>query len=211
MCSLSYHSLNSASSSGAMFIAFSNSPPASAGGSWSPGRIWSPSNRSRRSTRAVTRLDHGENRNLQHGDGLEIVGRDRAPAVLSADPALAQQKTRHALPFRQVLGVVPVVELVLGGPPDVHRRDQRAFRHWLNPPRPHCNLPPPAAYHPGETTCPRKRSSTPTRRSRTPTCLRRRGSATSSSSRARPDGIRSPERSARTCGSRPATSWSASS
>ncbi|PYM75497.1 MAG: hypothetical protein DME10_04120 [Candidatus Rokuibacteriota bacterium] len=74
----------------------------------------------------VTRFDHG-----QHGDRLEIVRGDGDLAILCPDPALAREEARHALPLGHVLRVVPVVELVLGRLPDVHRRDQRPFGHGL--------------------------------------------------------------------------------
>src|SRR5262245_5276991 len=82
-----------------------------------------------RPRRRVFATDRQVRRALQHRDAVEIVGGDRDLAVLHPDPALADEEPRHALPFRQVLGVVPVVELVLGGPRHAHRRDQRALGH----------------------------------------------------------------------------------
>ena len=49
--------------------------------------------------------------------------------VLRADPALTGEKAGHALPLGDVLGVVPIVELVLGDVREIHRRDQNTFRH----------------------------------------------------------------------------------
>src|SRR5204863_8095062 len=82
-----------------------------------------------RPRRQILATDRAIGRALQHRDAVEVVGRHRDRAVVHADPALADEETRYALPLRQVLGVVPVVELVFGGPPDLHRRDQRALRH----------------------------------------------------------------------------------
>jgi len=72
--------------------------------------------------RAVNLFDHGDRFSppiarypgLQYRDVLEIVGRDRLFRVLRADPTLAGQKAGHTLALGDVLGVVPVVELVLG-------------------------------------------------------------------------------------------------
>ena len=59
-CSVSYQAWNAVSTSGAGLIATSSSPPASAGPVRSPGRICSPSKRSRRRHLPVTRFDHGD-------------------------------------------------------------------------------------------------------------------------------------------------------
>src|SRR5256886_9105413 len=68
------------------------------------------------SRRRHTRFDCDWSSDVCSSDlGLEIVRRDRDRAILGADPALTQQKAGHALPLGQMLGVVPVVEFVLGG------------------------------------------------------------------------------------------------
>jgi len=124
MCSLSYHALNSASTPGAMFIALSNSPPALRAQlvarqdllALEAHEALDPGGDALGPRRQVLAADGQVGRARHHGERLEVVGRHGDPAVLRPDPALAQEKTGHALPFRQVLGVVPVVELVLGGP-----------------------------------------------------------------------------------------------
>src|SRR5262249_39058749 len=84
--------------------------------------------------RQVLTTDRPVTRTLQYRDAFEIEGRDRMPRVLGADPALAGEKTGYPLPLRDVLGVVPVVELVLGDVREIHRRDQNTLRHDHFPP-----------------------------------------------------------------------------
>src|SRR6267142_462097 len=79
--------------------------------------------------RQVRAADRQVGRARQHLDVVEVVGRDRDLAIRGADPAVAHEKAGDALALRQVLCVVPVLELVLGGLPDAHRGDQRALGH----------------------------------------------------------------------------------
>jgi hypothetical protein len=48
---------------------------------------------------------------------------------MRADPALASKETGHALPFGNVLEIVPVVKLVLGSAGEIRYRDQDAPCH----------------------------------------------------------------------------------
>jgi len=57
--------------------------------------------------RAVNLFDHGDRFSPP-------IARYRLFRVLRADPTLAGQKAGHTLALGDVLGVVPVVELVLG-------------------------------------------------------------------------------------------------
>jgi hypothetical protein len=70
---------------------------------------------------------------VQHADRVEVVGRDRDFRVVDADPAMRIDKARHGEAFGDVLGVVPVVEFVLGDVGKLHRRDQQPFRHRFLP------------------------------------------------------------------------------
>src|SRR5207244_4085838 len=49
--------------------------------------------------------------------------------VAPAEPALGIDKAGNPRALRDVLGVVPVVELVLGDIGEIHRRDQNAVGH----------------------------------------------------------------------------------
>ena len=66
---------------------------------------------------------------VQHLHRVQVVGGQRDLAALHADPAPAEAEAGHALALGDVLEVVPVVELVLGGVREVHRGDQRALGH----------------------------------------------------------------------------------
>src|SRR5262245_36166864 len=82
-----------------------------------------------RPRREVRAADRQVRRARQYLDVFQVVRGDRDLGVSRADPALANEKAGHALALRQVLGVVPVLELVLGRVPDAYRRDQRALCH----------------------------------------------------------------------------------
>jgi hypothetical protein len=51
---------------------------------------------------------------------MEIFG------IIGPDPALAVDEARGTRPLRNVLGVVPVVELVLGRGREIESRDQQS-------------------------------------------------------------------------------------
>jgi hypothetical protein len=66
---------------------------------------------------------------LKHREAVEVVSRDRLPRVLRTDPSLQGQETRDPLPIRNVLGIIPIVELVSRDIRVIHRRDQHTLRH----------------------------------------------------------------------------------
>src|SRR5262245_2719822 len=93
-----------------------------------------------RPRREVLPADRSIGRALKDSDALEVVGGHGDPRILGPEPALAHEEARHALPFGQVLRVVPVVELVLRHLRDAHGRNQRALGHrrLLLGRRPYC-------------------------------------------------------------------------
>src|SRR5215831_618017 len=92
-----------------------------------------------RPRREVRAADRQVGRARQHLDVVEVVRGNRDLAVSRADPALADEKAGHALALRQMLGVVPILELVLGRLPDAHRRDQRGLCHGRLLPAEECH------------------------------------------------------------------------
>src|SRR5215470_7374211 len=89
--------------------------------------------------REVRAADRQIGRAREHLDVLEVVRGDRDLAIGRADPALAHEKAWNALALREMLCVVPVLELVLSRAPDVHRRDQRALCHGRLLPAEECH------------------------------------------------------------------------
>jgi hypothetical protein len=70
---------------------------------------------------------------LQHGQAFEVVGRNRLSGVVGANPPLTGQEARHPLPFGDMLGVVPIIELAGVDIREIHSRNEHTVCHGFPP------------------------------------------------------------------------------